>query len=74
MLEEIGGRKLVLDAGGGEGQTAIKTGTRPSVTLCDLSGEMIARARQAAEAKGVSKERIYTMPGSGRRFAFGKPG
>ncbi|VDY43529.1 SmtA protein [Salmonella enterica subsp. enterica serovar Daytona] len=58
VLEEIGGRKLrVLDAGGGEGQTAIKMAERGhQVTLCDLSGEMIARARQAAEAKGVSKD------------------
>ncbi len=38
VLEEIGGRKLrVLDAGGGEGQTAIKMAERGhQVTLCDL--------------------------------------
>ncbi|VFS08241.1 SmtA protein [Salmonella enterica subsp. houtenae] len=58
VLEGFNGRKLrVLDAGGGEGQTAIKMAERGhQVTLCDLSGEMIARAQQAAEAKGVSKD------------------
>ncbi|MTH46762.1 tRNA uridine 5-oxyacetic acid(34) methyltransferase CmoM [Intestinirhabdus alba] len=55
LLAETGGRKLrVLDAGGGEGQTAIKmAGLGHQVTLCDLSGEMIERAQRAAEAKGV---------------------
>ena len=45
----------VLDAGGGEGQTAIKMAERGHhVTLCDLSAEMIERAQQAASDKGVS--------------------
>ncbi|WAH53412.1 tRNA uridine 5-oxyacetic acid(34) methyltransferase CmoM [Pseudescherichia vulneris] len=45
----------ILDAGGGEGQTAIGLAKRGHhVTLCDLSGEMIARASAAAEAQGVS--------------------
>ncbi|HCR3976604.1 tRNA uridine 5-oxyacetic acid(34) methyltransferase CmoM [Citrobacter koseri] len=56
LLAEFGEQKLhILDAGGGEGQTAIKMAEcGHQVTLCDLSGEMIARAQQAAEAKGVS--------------------
>ncbi|MBS1206644.1 MAG: S-adenosyl-L-methionine-dependent methyltransferase [Proteobacteria bacterium] len=45
----------VLDAGGGEGQTAIRMAQLGHhVTLCDVSKEMIARAQTAAEAKGVS--------------------
>ncbi len=45
----------VLDAGGGEGQTAIKMAEHGhQVILCDLSAQMIGRAKQAAEAKGVS--------------------
>ena len=56
LLSGLGEQKLrVLDAGGGEGQTAIQTAQRGHhVTLCDLSSEMIARARLAAEEKGVS--------------------
>jgi S-adenosylmethionine-dependent methyltransferase len=56
LLATFGEQKLhILDAGGGEGQTAIKMAERGHfVTLCDLSGEMIVRAQQAAEAKGVS--------------------
>ncbi len=57
-LDQAGGKwaKLcVLDAGGGEGQTAIKMAERGhQVILCDLSAQMIDRAKQAAEAKGVS--------------------
>jgi len=56
LLARFGERKLrVLDAGGGEGQTAIRMAQRGHhVTLCDLSQEMITRARQAAEEQGVS--------------------
>ncbi|WP_312948850.1 tRNA uridine 5-oxyacetic acid(34) methyltransferase CmoM [Superficieibacter sp.] len=56
LLAASGDRPLrVLDAGGGEGQTAIKMAERGHhVTLCDLSAEMISRARLAAENKGVS--------------------
>ncbi|AMG54837.1 MULTISPECIES: tRNA uridine 5-oxyacetic acid(34) methyltransferase CmoM [Citrobacter] len=56
ILTDFGAQPLrVLDAGGGEGQTAIKMAERGHhVTLCDVSGEMIARAQRAAEAKGVS--------------------
>ena len=55
LLSQPGSRPLrVLDAGGGEGQTAIKVAEMGHhVTLCDLSGEMVARARQAAVDKGV---------------------
>ena len=43
----------VLDAGGG-GQTAIKMAERGhQVILCDLSAQMIDRAKQAARNKGV---------------------
>ena len=45
----------VLDAGGGEGQTAIRMAQLGHhVTLCDVSGTMIARAQTAAQEKGVS--------------------
>ncbi|CAM7716972.1 tRNA uridine 5-oxyacetic acid(34) methyltransferase CmoM [Escherichia coli] len=56
VLAEMGPQKLrVLDAGGGEGQTAIKMAEcGHQVILCDLSVQMIDRAKQAAEAKGVS--------------------
>lgn len=56
LLETFDSRPLrVLDAGGGEGQTAIKMAERGhEVILCDLSAEMIARAKQAASDKGVS--------------------
>lgn len=56
LLATMGDQPLrILDAGGGEGQTAIKMAERGHhVTLCDLSAEMIARAQQAASDKGVS--------------------
>ncbi len=56
LLAGYGEQKLrVLDAGGGEGQTAILMAQRGHhVTLCDVSQEMIARAQRAAEEKGVS--------------------
>jgi S-adenosylmethionine-dependent methyltransferase len=45
----------ILDAGGGAGQMACRLAALGhQVTLCDLSAEMVARARQAAEQKGVS--------------------
>ncbi|KOC92751.1 tRNA uridine 5-oxyacetic acid(34) methyltransferase CmoM [Winslowiella iniecta] len=45
----------VLDAGGGEGQTGCGLAARGhQVLLCDLSGEMLQRARAHAEEKGVS--------------------
>ena len=45
----------VLDAGGGEGQTAIRMAqSGHHVTLCDVSETMIARAQTAANEKGVS--------------------
>ncbi|STV83627.1 putative metallothionein SmtA [Klebsiella pneumoniae] len=55
LLAQLGpGPLRVLDAGGGEGQTAIKVAQLGHhVTLCDLSAEMVARARQAAADKGV---------------------
>ncbi|HFZ8995255.1 TPA: tRNA uridine 5-oxyacetic acid(34) methyltransferase CmoM [Citrobacter freundii] len=63
LLAQMGPQKLrVLDAGGGEGQTAIKMAERGhQVTLCDLSGEMIARAQQAAAAKGVSENMSFVQ-------------
>ncbi|VYU65074.1 tRNA uridine 5-oxyacetic acid(34) methyltransferase CmoM [Metakosakonia massiliensis] len=56
LLASVGDKKLrVLDAGGGEGQTAIRLAQLGHhVTLCDLSQEMVARAQRAAEEKGVS--------------------
>ncbi|RWR02013.1 SAM-dependent methyltransferase [[Pantoea] beijingensis] len=45
----------VLDAGGGEGQTASKLAEQGhQILLCDLSAEMLQRARTHAEEKGVS--------------------
>ncbi|USS96734.1 tRNA uridine 5-oxyacetic acid(34) methyltransferase CmoM [Serratia symbiotica] len=47
LLAQLPQRSLrILDAGGGEGHV---------VVLCDLSGEMIQRAAQLAEQKGVSQ-------------------
>ena len=56
LLADYAGQTLrVLDAGGGEGQTAILMAQRGHhVTLCDLSAEMVARAQRAAEEQGVS--------------------
>ncbi|HBX7863773.1 TPA: tRNA uridine 5-oxyacetic acid(34) methyltransferase CmoM [Klebsiella pneumoniae] len=55
LLAQLGpGPLRVLDAGGGEGQTAIKVAQLGHhVTLCDLSAEMVARARRGAADKGV---------------------
>ena len=55
LLAQTGpGPLRVLDAGGGEGQTAIRVAELGHhVTLCDLSAEMVARAQQAARDKGV---------------------
>ncbi|WP_342321278.1 tRNA uridine 5-oxyacetic acid(34) methyltransferase CmoM [Kosakonia sp. BYX6] len=56
LLAKMGSGPLhVLDAGGGEGQTAIRMAQLGhNVTLCDVSKEMIARAQAAANEKGVS--------------------
>lgn len=56
LLSQMGSRPLrVLDAGGGEGQTAIRMAQKGHhVTLCDLSKEMITRAQAAANEKDVS--------------------
>lgn len=56
LLATFGTQPLrILDAGGGEGQTAIKMAQRGHhVTLCDVSAEMIVRAKAAADAQGVS--------------------
>lgn len=45
----------VLDAGGGEGQTGCGIAALGhKVLLCDLSAEMLSRARRLADEKGVS--------------------
>lgn len=45
----------VLDAGGGEGQTGCGIAARGhQVLLCDVSEEMLSRARRLADEKGVS--------------------
>lgn len=56
LLAQMGSRQLhVLDAGGGEGQTAIRMAQKGHrVTLCDVSKEMITRAQAAADEEGVS--------------------
>lgn len=73
VLAEIGPQKLrVLDAGGGEGQTAIKMAERGhQVILCDLSAQMIDRAKQAASKRCERQHAIYTLRRSGCCFAFG---
>jgi len=57
LLTTLPQRSLsVLDAGGGEGQTGCGLAARGhQVLLCDLSGEMLQRARAHAEEKGVSE-------------------
>ena len=55
LAEMNDGPLRVLDAGGGEGQTAIRMAQLGHhVTLCDVSQEMLKRAQAAAEEKGVS--------------------
>ncbi|MFZ4832685.1 tRNA uridine 5-oxyacetic acid(34) methyltransferase CmoM [Rouxiella sp. Mn2063] len=56
LLSTLPQRPLrILDAGGGEGQMACELAALGhQVLLCDLSGEMIRRAKAAAEEKGVS--------------------
>lgn len=52
----------ILDAGGGAGQNAIQMAERGHhVTLCDLSAEMIALAKCAADAKGVSSRMHFVQ-------------
>ncbi|HBQ79817.1 MAG TPA: hypothetical protein DD850_11095, partial [Erwinia persicina] len=49
------GALSVLDAGGGEGQTGCGVAARGhQVLLCDVSQEMLSRARRLADEKGVS--------------------
>ncbi|WP_437608982.1 tRNA uridine 5-oxyacetic acid(34) methyltransferase CmoM [Erwinia sp. V71] len=57
LLTTLPDRPLaVLDAGGGEGQTACGLAARGhQVLLCDLSAEMIQRAQAHATEKGVSE-------------------
>ncbi|MCK1967477.1 tRNA uridine 5-oxyacetic acid(34) methyltransferase CmoM [Franconibacter sp. IITDAS19] len=52
----------VLDAGGGEGQTACRVAARGhQVVLCDLSAEMLARARLHAQQQGVSENMHFVQ-------------
>lgn len=76
LLAEFGDRPLrVLDAGGGEGQTAILMAQRGHhVTLCDLSAEMVARAGRAAEERCERQHAFYTLRRSGHSAAFGNAG
>ena len=66
VLAEMGPQKLrVLDAGGGEGQTAIKMAERGhQVILCDLSAQMIDRAKQAAEALAAEEGNLLLATGA----------
>lgn len=56
LLDALPQRPLrVLDAGGGEGQTAIRMAQRGhQVTLCDLSSEMLTRAQLSSQQNAVS--------------------
>jgi S-adenosylmethionine-dependent methyltransferase len=55
LLTRLPQRPLsILDAGGGEGRIAcLLAALGHQVVLCDLSADMIARARQGAEQQGV---------------------
>ena len=57
LLAQLGpGPLRVLDAGGGEGQTAIKVAQLGHhVTLCDLSAEMVARAPPPARRSPIGR-------------------
>lgn len=56
LLATLPTKLRVLDAGGGEGQTGCRMAELGhDVVLCDVSAEMIARARYMAAAKGVSE-------------------
>lgn len=63
LLAELPQRPLrILDAGGGEGQMACELAALGhQVLLCDLSGEMIRRAKVAAEEKGVSDNMLFVQ-------------
>lgn len=55
LLATLAPKLRVLDAGGGEGQTGCRMAELGhEVVLCDVSAEMIARARLMAVEKGVS--------------------
>ena len=55
LLSTMPEKLRVLDAGGGEGQTACGLAERGhDVLLCDVSAEMISRAQALACEKGVS--------------------
>ncbi|WP_406643389.1 tRNA uridine 5-oxyacetic acid(34) methyltransferase CmoM [Pectobacterium brasiliense] len=56
LLTRLPARPLrILDAGGGEGQIACRLAALGhQVLLCDVSGEMIQRAKHAAAAQGVT--------------------
>ncbi|TNV21655.1 tRNA uridine 5-oxyacetic acid(34) methyltransferase CmoM [Buttiauxella sp. B2] len=55
LLSTLPEKLRVLDAGGGEGQTACGLAERGhEVLLCDVSAEMISRAQIQASEKGVS--------------------
>lgn len=56
LLADMPSKLRVLDAGGGEGQTGCRLAERGHhVVLCDVSAEMIARAKATADEKGVSE-------------------
>lgn len=60
LLATMPGTLQVLDAGGGEGQTALRMAQLGhQVTLCDVSAEMIARAKEHAEAQGLEERMTF---------------
>ncbi len=74
VLAEMGPQKLrVLDAGGGEGQTAIKMAERGhQVILCDLSAPDDRPRKTGGRSKRCERQHaIYTLRRSGCCFAFG---
>jgi S-adenosylmethionine-dependent methyltransferase len=63
LLAQLPQRPLrILDAGGGEGLMACELAALGhKVLLCDLSSEMIARAKVAAHEKGVSQNMQFVQ-------------
>ena len=61
VQRHLGGQPLrVLDAGGGNGVEAIPLAAQGhTVTLLDLTGEMLAEARRNAEASGVAERMAF---------------
>ena len=57
LLQEAGRSATILDAGGGLGQIGLKLAEQGHhIVYCDISLEMLERARQQAEDKGLAQQ------------------